>query len=655
MDYQKAAQKVVDQIGGVQNITGATHCVTRLRLILKDNSIYDRKVLEQIEGVKGVMFNSGQLQIIFGTGTVNKVYDEFIKLTGAKEITVADAKNQAVSKMGKLQQGFKVFSDIFIPIIPAFVAAAIIIGIKSLLMAEGLFGMTGSLADKSAFLANLADFFRIIATTFDYLPILVMYSAVKRFGGNPILGILVGIVMVHPELLNRNTFALSPEQAEYWQFLGLSVPKVAFQGGVFPAILTAWFMSKVEKIAQKYVPEVVSFVLVPTITILLANIALFTVFGPIGNVIGSLLGGAIDILYNRLGVIGAFIFAAVLQPLVVTGTHQAIQGIEANLVATTGFNYIQAIWSVSIIAQGGGAIGMYLLAKKKSKDRDIAMSSFVPTLVGISEPAIFAVNMKYSIVPFICACLGAGIGGAFMKLMDVKAIGQGLTGILGLLIVVPDKLPMYVIGNCIAFIMPIVLIMFYDKSKGVPKGEEEIAVKANSSTKRTNNQELNIVASEEKLNSEKEVESAIYAVTDGVVIPIEEVNDGVFSAKILGDGIGIRPSGEMVLAPADGEICTVMKGTNHAVGMKLANGFVFLIHVGIDTVSMQGDGFTCFVEVGDQVKKGQKLLSFDKKKIESKGLDSTVIVVATEEETPMPVNFKTGQKVTAGTNIIGEW
>lgn len=644
MDYQKTARDVAELIGGVKNIDGATHCVTRLRLILKDNTVYDRKALEKIEGVKGVMFNSGQLQIIFGTGTVNKVYDEFIRLTGAKEVTVADAKNQAVGKMGKLQQGFKVFSDIFIPIIPAFVAAAIIIGIKSLLLADGLFGMTGSLADSSALLANMADFFGIIATTFDYLPILVMYSAVKRFGGNPILGILVGIVMVHPELLNRNVFALTPEKADYWNFLGLSVPRVAFQGGVFPAILTAWFMSKVEKIAQKYVPEVVSFVLVPTITILLANIALFTVFGPVGNVIGSVLAGIIDVLYNRLGALGAFVFAAMLQPLVVTGTHQAIQGIEANLVATTGYNYIQAIWSVSIIAQGGGAIGMYLLAKKKSKDRDIAMSSFVPTLVGISEPAIFAVNMKYSIIPFTCSCLGAGIGGAFMKLMSVRAIGQGLTGVLGMLIVVPDKLLMYVIGNLIAFVMPIVFILLYDKSKGVPKEEQEEEIEVTASE-----------ASASAQNSSEETKHAVFAVTDGLAVPVEDVRDGVFSEKILGDGIGIRPDGETVEAPADGEICTVMEETNHAVGIKLANGFVFLIHVGIDTVSMNGDGFTCHVRLGDQVKKGQRLLTFDKKKIEKNGLDPTVIVVAAEEGIPMPLKFKTGQKVRAGKDIIGEW
>lgn len=644
MDYQKTARDVAELIGSAQNIDGATHCVTRLRLILKDSTAYDRKALEKIEGVKGVMFNSGQLQIIFGAGTVNKVYDEFIRLTGAKEVTVADAKKQAVSKMGKLQQGFKVFSDIFIPIIPAFVAAAIIIGIKSLLLADGLFGITGSLADKSVLLANMADFFGIIATTFDYLPILVMYSAVKRFGGNPVLGILVGIVMVHPELLNRNVFALTPEKADYWNFLGLSVPRVAFQGGVFPAILTAWFMSKVEKIAQKYVPEVVSFVLVPTITILLANIALFTVFGPVGNVIGSVLAGIIDVLYNRLGALGAFVFAAMLQPLVVTGTHQAIQGIEANLVATTGYNYIQAIWSVSIIAQGGGAIGMYLLAKKKSKDRDIAMSSFVPTLVGISEPAIFAVNMKYSIIPFICSCLGAGMGGAFMKLMSVRAIGQGLTGVLGMLIVVPDKLLMYVIGNLIVFVVPIGLILLYDKSKGVPREEQE---EENEETE----EEVPAFAQ----NSAEAEVHAVFAVTDGTVIPVEEVNDGVFSEKILGDGIGIRPEGETVKAPADGEICTVMEGTNHAVGIRLANGFVFLIHVGIETVSMNGDGFTCYVKVGDQVKKGQRLLTFDKKKIEKNGLDPTVIVVATEEGTPMPIKFKTGQKVSAGTDVIGEW
>ncbi|MGN0417973.1 glucose PTS transporter subunit IIA [Anaerostipes faecalis] len=640
MDYKKIAQEVVDQIGGVENIKGATHCVTRLRLILKDETKYNRKKLEKIDGVKGVLFNSGQLMIIFGTGIVNNVYDAFIELTGAKELSQDDAKAEGVSKMGKVQQVFKVFSDIFIPIIPAFVAAAIIIGVKSLLTSKGLFGLEGALADQSKLVADIADFLAIIATTFDYLPILVMYSAVKRFGGNPILGILVGIVMVHPNLMNRNAFVLDPSQADFWNFGPLAIAKVAYQGGVFPAILTAWFMSKVEKVAQKYVPQVISFVLVPTITVLLANIALFTVFGPVGNVIGNGLAGLIDILYNRLGAFGAFFFAAMLQPLVVTGTHQAIQGIEANLIATTGFNYIQAIWSVSIIAQGGGAIGMFFLAKKHSKDRDIAVSSFVPTLVGISEPAIFAVNLKYSVIPFVCACLGAGFGGAFMKLAGVRAIGQGLTGVLGLLLVVPDKLIFYVIGNLIAFVLPIVFILLYDKTKGVPKEEEE--------------DEEDETEEAESIELDETAKVSVKAVVDGTVIPVEDIKDGVFSEKILGDGIGIIPENETVIAPADGEICTVMEGSNHAVGIRVKNNMTYLIHVGIDTVSMNGDGFQCFVKVGDKVKAGDKLLSFDKAKIEAKGLNPVVVFVKTDEGNRNPVNFKSGIKVTAGKDIVGE-
>ena len=436
MDYKVVSQQVVDNVGGLENIEGATHCVTRLRLVLKDTSKYNKAELENIDGVKGVLYNSGQLMIIFGTGTVNKVYDEFMALTGVKEISASEVKGAEADKKGKFFSVLKVFSDIFIPIIPAFVGAAIIIGLKSLIVANGLFGMEGSLADHSEFLRNLASFFAIIATTFDYLPVLVMYSAVKRFGGNPILGILVGIVMVHPSLMNRNTFVMDPTGAEYWNFGPLSIPMVAFQGGVFPAILTAWFMAKVEKIAQKYIPEVVSFVFVPTVTLILANVALFTVFGPLGNLIGDVLAGVIDILYNS-------------------------------------FNYIQAIWSVSIIAQGGGAIGMYLIHKKHSKERNICMSSFIPTLVGISEPAIFAANMRYSIIPFICACIGAGCGGAFVKLFEVRAIGQGLTGVLGLLIVTPETLVWYVAGNLIAFIVPIVLIFAYNKAKGVPTTDEE--------------------------------------------------------------------------------------------------------------------------------------------------------------------------------------
>lgn len=627
MDYKKIAKDVVEGVGGIENIKGATHCVTRLRLILNDPEKYDRKKLENVEAAKGVIYNSGQLMIVFGTGIVNNVYDAFIKATGVKELSAAEAKQEGVSKLGKIQQGFKVFSDIFIPIIPAFVAAALIVGIKALLTANGLFGMEGALVDKSVFLASMADFFATIATTFDYLPILVMYSAVKRFGGNPILGILVGIVMVHPGLMNRNVFLMDPSGAEYWNFAGFEIAKVAFQGGVFPAILTAFFMSKVEKVAQKYIPSVVSFVFVPAVTVLLANIALFTVFGPIGNALGVGLASIIDILYNQFGALGAFIFAALLQPLVVTGTHQAIQGIEANLIATTGFNYIQAIWSVSIIAQGGGALGMYLLAKKKSKDREICMSSFIPTLVGISEPAIFAANLKYSSIPFVCACLGAGVGGAFMKLMDVRAIGQALTGVLGLLIVEPSKLTMYVIGNLIALVVPIILILAYDRSKGVPKGEDEA-----------------VAVTDEKI--------AVKAVVDGKVMPIEELNDGVFSAKVLGDGVAIIPESETVVAPADGVVATVMEGSNHAVAVTMTNGVNVLIHVGIDTVSMNGDGFKAKVKVGDKVKAGMPLLTFDKAKILKAGFNPAVVVVEAGDTSKL--TFRSGMMVSAGKDIIGE-
>ena len=301
MDFKQIAQEVIDNIGGGENVSSATHCITRLRLILKDDSLYNREALENIKGAKGVIFNSGQLQIIFGTGTVEKVYAEFAKLTGAKEVSVSEMKSEGVSKQGKLQQGFKVFSDIFIPIIPAFIGAAMILGIRSLLTTQGLFGMAGSLADKSAAVADLVNFLGIIATTFDYLPVLVMYSATKRFGGNPILGLLVGFVMIHPGLVDRNQYVLGTVKPDYWNFLGFDIPAVAFQGGVFPAVLTAWFLSKLEKVANKYTPQVLAYILVPTITILFANLSLFIIFGPLGNAIGTGLGAVIDLLYNKCG------------------------------------------------------------------------------------------------------------------------------------------------------------------------------------------------------------------------------------------------------------------------------------------------------------------------------------------------------------------
>lgn len=471
LDYNKIAKEVLVAVGGKENIENAAHCVTRLRLVLKDSNNYDKEVLENIEGVKGVFFNSGQLQVIFGTGTVEKVFAAFQEVAGIEEASLQDVKASGTEKQNKLQQGFKVFSDIFIPIIPAFVGAAMILGLKSLLTTQLGF-MNGSMAEEWVWANDLASFLGIIATTFDYLPVLVMYSATKRFGGNPILGMVLGFVMITPNLMNRNDFVLGNyETLEAWNVFGWSIPQVGFQGGVFPAILTAWFLSKTENLAKKKTPQALSFIIVPTVTILFSAIALFLVFGPIGNAIGTGLGWVIDILYNKTGFVGAFVFAALLQPLVVTGTQHAIQVIEAQLVATTGFNYIQPLWSVSIIAQGGAAMGMFLLAKKNSKRREVAVSSFIPTLFGISEPAIFAVNLRDSIVPFLAASFSAGIGGAFMKILDVKANSFALTGLPGLTIVHPPKLVFYIIGNVLVFVLPIVILIIWNRVKGV-KGAE---------------------------------------------------------------------------------------------------------------------------------------------------------------------------------------
>lgn len=457
MDYRKTAEKVLELVGGKENVAKATHCVTRLRLILNDTEKYDKEALENLDGVKGVFFNSGQLQIIFGTKIVDAVYEEFLKAANMKEATLAEVKKEGTENLNPLQKAFKMFSDIFVPLIPAFVGAAMIIGIKALLTTAGIFGES-SLADRNEIFSSLAACLDVIASTFAFLPVLITYSAVKRFGGNPILGIVLGCTMIHPSLMSANDVAAGAAP-EYWNLFGISVPVVGFQGGVFTAILASLFLSKVEKLLQKIVPQVVSFILVPCGTLLITGLALFIVIGPVGNAIGAGLGIVTDFLYNKCSVFGAFAFAALLQPLVITGTHHAIQGIEASLVANTGFNYIQPLWSVSIIAQGGAALGMFFLSRKKSKEREIAMSSFIPTLFGVSEPAIFAVNIKDGIKPFICAILGAGFAGAYMKIFDVKAIGFALTGLPGLTIVNPPALLNYIIGNLLALVLPIVFLI----------------------------------------------------------------------------------------------------------------------------------------------------------------------------------------------------
>lgn len=474
MNYNKIAKEVLENIGGKENVVSTAHCVTRLRLVLNDTAKYNKEIIENIEGVKGVFFNGGQLQIIFGTKTVDLVHAAFMEITGMKEASLSDVKSAGNKQQGKLKSMFKAFSDVFVGIIPAIVGCAMILGLRAILLTEGIFGLEGTLADTYKWASDAASFLNIIATGLNFLPVLVAYSATKRFGGNPVLGIILGLILVHPDLGNRFEFVQgTAENITYWNLLGFNVPAVAFQGGIFPAILTSFFLAEFEKFITKYVPQVLSFVLVPTLTIIVSSLALFLVFGPLGDVISSGLGYVCEILYVKLGVVGAFAFAALLQPLVITGTHHAIGAIEAQLIAQTGFNYIQPLWSVSIIAQGGACIGMFLLARKKSKLKETSVSSFVPTLVGVSEPAIFAVNLKDSIIPFILAAVGAGFAGVYMKLFDVKALGFGLTGIPGITIVNPPVMIHYVIGNIIAFAFPIVFLIVYNKVKGVPGVEKK--------------------------------------------------------------------------------------------------------------------------------------------------------------------------------------
>lgn len=464
MDYRKAAEEVLADVGGKENVSKATHCVTRLRLILKDQKDYNKEALENIQGVKGVFFNSGQLQIIFGPKIVEEVYDNFLDITGLKESSVSEVKSDGTENLNPAQRIFKIFSDIFVPLIPAFIGAAMITGLSTLFTTPDLFGLQGSLADNFPIFKDLSEMFSVIAATFTFLPILITWSAVKRLGGNPVLGLVLGAMMLHPSLVDANLVANGSVTPEYWNIFGYNIPIVGFQGGVFAALLSSWFMVFCEKWLQKKTPEVISFIVVPTLTLLAGGLGLFFVFGPVGNIIGQGLGMATDFMYNTLGFFGAAIFAALLQPLVITGTHHAIQGIEANLVSSTGFNYIMPLWSVSIIAQGGACLGIFLLAKKRSKAREISMSSFIPTLFGVSEPAIFAVNLKDGILPFLCAVAGAGVGGAVMQIFDVKAIGFALTGIPGLTIVNPGNLVGYIIGEIIALIIPIILVYFLGKA-----------------------------------------------------------------------------------------------------------------------------------------------------------------------------------------------
>lgn len=596
--YEKIASELVRLAGGRDNILGIAHCATRLRLVLGDNDKADMKGIENVDLVKGVFVAGDQLQIIFGAGLVNDVCQVLAESIHMDSMSLGDLKTKANKKMNPLQRAVKALSDVFIEIMPGILAAALLTGLSSVLgnidfvqNNETLYGLSR--------LINISS-----GAIFGFLPLCVAYSTVKRFGGRPIMGIVIGCIMLTNSLADAYAAAQGTVEVTTLHIFGFGVDLVGFQGGIIVALLIGIVTAKLDIFFEKKVPEVIRLLVSPLLTTMVSAFLLFLVIGPIGRALASGITTVLVWMTENLGALGYAVFSGVQQLIVITGLHHVFGAIESQLLVDTGRNFLNPLMSVAIIAQGGAVLGYLVRNLKDAKAKELCIPSFISVLFGITEPALFGVNLRYR-YPLIGGCIGGAVGGLIVYFTDLAALGFGTTVVPGIALADPANNGYfnYIIAHVAAlaagFLFALLLSTAFGRKKAVVSAADGSVT-----------EELDAFAS-------------------GKYVGIEKVNDPTFSQKVLGDGIAIIPAEGKIYAPADVAVEMVMD-TKHAVGLRTKGGNGLLIHVGIDTVNLQGKYFDAHIREGQELKKGDCILTFDKEQIEKAGYDTTTSLILTE-------------------------
>ncbi|MBS4817122.1 MAG: glucose PTS transporter subunit IIA [Clostridium sp.] len=632
MDYKKVAQQVLECVGGRENLVSAAHCATRLRMVIADNGKCSKEKLEQIDGVKGVFEASGQLQVILGTGVVNKVFEEFAPLAGIDVAsTKDDVKKAAASKQNWFFRAIKSLGDIFVPIIPAIVASGLLMGLL-----EGLCNVYPAMAQSSTY--TIIHLFSNAA--FVFLPILIAISAAKTFGGNIFLGAVIGMIMIHTDLMNAWSVAGATDIPTASVWFGLyDIKLVGYQGHVIPVVIAVWLMSAIEKKLHKIVPEIIDLFVTPLVTVLVTGYVTLTIIGPVFVVVeNGVLDGAKWLITLPFG-IGAAIAGAAYAPTVVAGVHHMYNALEAGLLSAEGVNTWMPIATAANVAQGAAALALSLKTKNQ-KTRSVALPASLSAFLGITEPAIFGVNLRY-VKPFIAGCIGGAAGGLVAGIMHVGASAYGITGVFGFLITT-DCTMGYLLDMVVAAGVAFILswILYREKSEDPTETVQEIpeAEKNDDTT------------SVENVDS-KQDDKAVYSPLEGKLIPMTEVPDETFASKALGEGVAVIPEKGCVYAPFDGEV-EMVYDTGHAIGLVREDGMEVLIHVGINTVELGGKYYTAKVSNGQKIKKGDLLLEFDMDEIAKAGYSMVTPVIVTNSDEYEGLTRKEHGRVEPGDQII---
>ncbi|WP_049502039.1 sucrose-specific PTS transporter subunit IIBC [Streptococcus mitis] len=604
MNNQEIAKKVIDALGGRENVNSVAHCATRLRVMVKDEGKINKEVIENLEKVQGAFFNSGQYQIIFGTGTVNKMYDEVVAL-GLPTSSKDDMKAEAAKQGNWFQRAIRTFGDVFVPIIPVIVATGLFMGVRGLLTA---LGMTLP-ADVTTYTQILTD------TAFIILPGLVVWSTFRVFGGNPAVGIVLGMMLVSGSLPNAWAVA-SGGEVTAMNFFGF-IPVVGLQGSVLPAFIIGVVGAKFEKAVRKVVPDVIDLLVTPFVTLLVMSILGLFVIGPVFHVVENyILIGTKAILGLPFG-LGGFLIGGVHQLIVVSGVHHIFNLLEVQLLAADHANPFNAIITAAMTAQGAATVAVGVKTKNP-KLKTLAFPAALSAFLGITEPAIFGVNLRFR-KPFFLSLIAGAIGGGLASILGLAGTGNGITIIPGTMLYIGNgQLAQYLLMVAVSFALGFALTYMFgyeDEVEATPSAKQAEVTEPTV--------EAPVVEETDTLQNETLVTPIV-----GDVVALADVNDPVFSSGAMGQGIAVKPSQGVVYAPADAEV-SIAFPTGHAFGLKTTDGAEVLIHVGIDTVSMNGEGFEAKVAQGDKVKAGDVLGTFDSNKIAAAGLDDTTMVIVT--------------------------
>ena len=634
MDYRKAAQDILDHVGGSKNIASAAHCATRLRLVIADNKKVSKEALENIDGVKGVFEASGQLQIILGTGTVNKVFAEFIDIAGITASSKAEAKEAAAEKQNWFMRAIKLLGDIFVPIIPAIVASGFLMGIMNSLDFMNSNGFLQINTHSSIYV--FANLFSNIAYTF--LQILIAFSAAKAFGANQYLGAVIGMIMIHPSLQNAYTVATEGVQQTQSVFFGLfKIDMVGYQGHVIPVIIAVWILAVIEKKLHKIVPEVLDLFVTPLVSVFVTGYLTLSIVGPIFVWAENAILGAIQWMLTLPLGIGSLIMGSLYAPTVVTGIHQMYTAIDIGQIAKYGVTYWLPLASAANVAQGAAALAVGIKSKDK-KIKSLALPSSLSAFMGITEPAIFGVNLRF-FKPFIAGCIGGGCGALYASLVHLGAKGTGVTGIFGILLCLNQPLQ-YLIEMVIAVGVAFA-ISFVIYKDAEPKAVTVDVTETTGTTETVENIEI---------ADNNKAEETLTSPVNGTQISLSEVADETFASEMLGTTVAVEPADGKIVAPCDGEVSNIFE-TGHAVCITTESGGELLIHIGIDTVKMDGKGFTKKVSDGDKVHEGDILVEANLEEIKNAGYQTTTMMILTNTDEfgnvtkAEPAEVKTTSKV----------